>query len=163
MKLTKVLTLSTIALLGASAANADLTLTLDNPFQTFAGAGMVNYTGLISNDTTMKVMLDGDSLAPYMPGDDLPTFDITLGGDIITLNPGDTFYGDWLFGIMVDNSAREGDYAVSGMSEDLSGNTNPVLLTARFGASPSAVPEPGTMALLASSLVGGAFLIRRRK
>lgn len=168
MKLKMVIAAAALALLGATSAHAQLSITLDSPVQDATAPSFVTFSGLITNIGDDPITIVGDSLsAPAGVGIDLPQSDLVIGNFPITLGPDDSFYGDWLFGLDIPASQTasfSGTYAVLG--EDLQGNpldpfSTDYTVNIQGGGQ---VPEPGTMALLVSGLVGGSlFLVRRRK
>lgn len=165
MKLKMALAAAALAVLGASSAQAQLTIELDNPVQDASAPSFVTFSGLISNVGADPITIVGDSLsAPAGVIPDLPQSDLIIGSFPLTLGPGDTFYGDWLFGLDIPASQTTGfggTYAV--LAEDLSGNPlDPFTADYRVNIG-VVVPEPGSMALLISGLVGGSLFLRRRR
>jgi hypothetical protein len=169
MKFKMVLAAAALALMSASAANAqfDLDIVLDSPVQDATSPSFVVFNGTIFNVGTEAVTIVGDSLsAPAGVGLDLPQSDLVIGSFPITLGPGDSFRGDWLFGLDIPGSQTTsfgGTYAVLG--EDANGNPlDPFIADYRVNIGVAQIPEPGTVALLVSGLIGGSLaLVRRRK
>jgi hypothetical protein len=167
MKLKLAIVAAALALVSASAAQAQLDIVLDSPVQSASSPSFVAFNGTIFNTSdSATITIDGDSVsAPDGVGVDLPHSDLIIGSWPVTLGPGDSFRGDWLFGLDIPASQTEsfgGTYAVTGT--DAMGA--PVAFSADYrinlqGA--PVVPEPGTMALLASGLVGGSLLMKRRR
>jgi len=168
MKLKVAFAAATITLLGATVAQAQLVIELDNPVQRATSPGFVTFNGLIRNAGNDTIVVTGDSLsAPAGVGIDLPQSDLILGVFPKTFGPGDSLYGDWLFGLDIPASQTTsfgGTYAV--IVEDEAGNPlTPVTADYRVNIQgvPPTVPEPGTMALLVSGLIGGSLLMKRRR
>jgi hypothetical protein len=167
MKFKMVLAAAALALMGASAANAQLSIVLDSPTQNASSPSFVTFDGTIFNIGAFPITITGDSLsAPAGVGLDQPQSDLVIGSFPITLGPGDSFRGDWLFGLDIPGSQTSGfsgTYAVLG--EDAQGNPlTPFEAPYTVNIGVAQVPEPGTMALLVSGLVGGSLvLVRRRK
>jgi hypothetical protein len=167
MKLKMALAAAALALLGASSAQAQLSIVLDSPSQDASSPSFVTFSGLITNIGADPITIVGDGVsAPAGVIPDLPQSDLIIGNFPITLGAGDSFYGDWLFGLDIPASQTtsfSGTYSVFG--EDLQGNPlDPFNADYRVNLPQVVVPEPGAMALLLSGLVGGSlFLARRRK
>jgi hypothetical protein len=129
--------------------------------------GRVEFSGTIRNIGITDILVVGDSLsAPAGVGVDLPQGDLILGHFPLFLGPDDSFHGDFLFGLDIPagQTSFGGTYAV--FAEDELGNPlDPFLADYRVNIQGTpGVPEPGTMALLVSGLVGGSlFMARRRK
>jgi len=170
MKFKMALAAAALAMI-SSAAQAQLNIVLDlgdplapTSVATGSAPGRVEFSGTIFNIGPTAITLSSDSVsAPASVTTDLPQSDLVIGSFPITLNPGDSFRGDYLFGL--DLSAGQtsfgGTYAVFG--EDSQGNPlGPFSADYRVSIG-AAVPEPGTMALLASGLIGGSLMLRRRR
>lgn len=171
MKFKMALAAAAFALI-SSAAQAQLEIVLDlgDPLAptneiTVSGPGRVEFSGTIFNIGRVPLTIVGDSVsAPDGVGTDLPQSDLFIGSFPITIGPGESFRGDYLFGLDIPSGidSFEGVYAV--LAEDLQGMPmNPFSVSYRVNFAPAAIPEPGAMALLASSLIGGSLLLRRRK
>jgi hypothetical protein len=166
MKLKMALAAAALAVLGASSAQAQLSIALDSPVQDASSPSFVTFSGLISNIGADPITITGDGVsAPAGVIPDLPQSDLIIGSFPITLGPGDTFYGDWLFGLDIPSSQTDsfgGTYSVFG--EDAQGNPlDPFTADYRVNLQVVQVPEPGAMALLVSGLVGGSLFMRRRR
>ena len=166
MKFKMALAAAALALLGSSAAQAQLSVVLDSPVQSASSPSFLVFNGTIFNEGSTTLTIDGDSVsAPVGVGVDLPHSDLFLGSWPMTLGPGDSFRGDWLFALDIPGTQTEsfgGTYAVTGT--DALGNPFEYNTDYRVniqGGTP--VPEPGTMALLVGSLVGGSLLMKRRR
>jgi hypothetical protein len=168
MKFKMAIAAAALALLGATSAHAQLSITLDTPVQTTTVPSFVTFSGLIQNIGAFPITITGDGVGGIPAGviPDLPQSDLVIGNFPITLGPNDTFYGDWLFGLDIPASQTTsfgGTYAVFG--EDANGAPlDPFTADFRVNIQVPGVPEPGAMALLVSGLIGGSlFLVRRRK
>lgn len=171
MKLKMALAALALMAMGASAqAQLSIVLDLGDPLAPTSVAdgtspGRVEFSGTIFNLGTFPITIDGDSVsAPAGVVTDLPQSDLIIGQFPITLAPGESFRGDYLFGLDIPGGQTSfgGTYAVLG--SDAQGNPlDPAFADYRVNIA-GAVPEPGAMALLVSGLIGGSlFLVRRRK
>jgi hypothetical protein len=167
MKLKLVFAAATLMLVGATAAQAQLDIVLDSPTQDTTVPSVVNFNGTIFNNTADQTFtIDGDSVsAPVGVTPDLPHSDLVIGSWPVTLGPGDSFRGDWLFGLDIPASQTTsfgGTYAVTGT--DAAGNPFESSADYRVNIQGGpAVPEPGSTALLVSGLIGGSLLMKRRR
>jgi len=172
MKLKMALAALALMAMGASAqAQLSIVLDLGDPLAPTSVAdgtspGRVEFSGTIFNEGTFAITIDGDSVsAPAGVVTDLPQSDLIIGQFPITLAPGESFRGDYLFGLEIPagQTSFGGTYAVLG--SDAQGNPlDPAFADYRVNIQGAAVPEPGTMALLVSGLIGGSlFMVRRRK
>jgi hypothetical protein len=167
MKLKLVFVAAALTLMGASAAQAQLDIVLDSPVQSATSPSVVVFNGTIFNTGGTAITIDGDSVsAPAGVIPDLPHSDLVIGSWPITLGPGDSFRGDWLFGLDIPASQTDsfdGTYAVTGTDD----SGAPVAFSADYRVNiqgpPADVPEPGTMAMLVSGLIGGSLLMKRRR
>jgi hypothetical protein len=165
MKLKLAFAAAALMLVGATAAQAQLNIVLDDPVQSATSPSMVVFNGTIFNLGSTAFMITGDSLtSPAGVGQDLPHSDLVIGSWPVTLGPGDSFRGDWLFGLDIPASQTAsfgGTYAVTG--EDAAGAPFEFNTDYRVNLQGAAVPEPGTMALLVSGVIGGSLLMKRRR
>lgn len=171
MKFKMALAAAALAMI-SSTAQAQLSIVLDlgdplapTSVATGSAPGRVEFSGTIFNTGTFDITITGDSVsAPAGVVSDLPQSDLIIGSFPITLAPGDSFRGDYLFGLDIPagQTTFGGTYAVFG--EDLQGNQlGPFSADYRVTIGGAAVPEPGAMALLASGLIGGSIMLRRRR
>jgi len=157
-----------LTLMGTSAAQAQLSIVLDDPVQNATSPSFIVFNGTIFNIGNTAIEIQADSLAvPSGIGQDLPHSDLIIGTWPLTLGPNDSFRGDWLFGLDIPASQTTsfgGTYAVS-TDADLDGDGAPDFFAADFrvNITVAAVPEPGAMALLLSGLVGGSLVVIRRR
>jgi hypothetical protein len=171
MKFKMALAAMALMLVGASAqAQLSIVLDLGDPAAPTSVAdgtapGRVEFSGTIFNigNTTLEIV--GDSVsAPQGVATDLPQSDLIIGSFPLILAPGESFRGDYLFGLDIPAGATSfgGTYAVDTL--DNAGNQVAFGADYRVNIPQVIVPEPGTMALLVSGLVGGSlFLVRRRR
>jgi len=171
MKFKMALAAAALAMI-STAAQAQLNIVLDlgDPLAptnvaTSSAPGRVEFSGTIFNIGNTAITINSDSVsAPAAVTTDLPQSDLVLGSFPITLNPGDSFRGDYLFGldIAAGQTTFGGTYAV--FAEDAQGSPlGPFSADYRVSITGTQVPEPGTMALLASGLIGGSLMLRRRR
>jgi hypothetical protein len=153
-------------------AQAQLSIVLDagdpnspTSVQDSTAPGLVAFSGTIFNIGNTALEIIGDSLtAPAGVGVDLPQSDLIIGSFPLTLAPGDSFRGDYLFqlDIPAGQTGFGGTYALDTL--DPAGNQAAFTADYRVNIQGPVVPEPGTMALLVSGLIGGSlFMARRRK
>jgi len=147
--------------LSASAARADLVLTLDNPNQGGSQGQTLNYFGTITS-TSGTLTIIGDACTPSGPTtcDDSPLFNLTPF-DVPQASP---FHG-LLFTITIDSNAAYGVYAGSFevLALDAAGNLVVNDVDPNTGNFSAAVPEPTSMLLLGSGLSGLVGVIRRKR
>lgn len=159
-------------------AQAQLQIVLDagdplNPtsVQTSSAPGRVEFSGTIFNIGNESIVIIGDGVsAPGGVSTDVPNQDFAITNWEYTLAPGESFRGDYLFALDIPGGQTSfgGTYNVDTRltTEDPNDpNFIPTSYTAdyRVTIAGAAVPEPGTMALLASGLVGGSLFMRRRR
>ena len=157
MKLYSVMAFASLAALGAISAQAQtlplsLVITKSNDPALFGGNTV--FSGLLTNPSaTTSYLIDGSSLTSSMPFVDVQQ-DFAFSDLSFTLAPGDSHtFGD-LFELTTPNAfTYDYDYVLT------SGNTR----VAEAGFQTAAVPEPGSVALLASSLIGGGLFWTRRR
>ena len=163
MKLNFALATIALTLIGAS-AQAQLVFTVSQTSGIDPLNGYTIFTGFVSNPVgAAPVQLTSDSItAPAT----LPIFD-TQADPILTdlINPDNTFLtlspgGSHTFDDLFEANLSVG-VPISGVTYQLDSN-NTVAASYTF-AKPTAVPEPGSIALLASSVIGGGLFISRRR
>jgi hypothetical protein len=170
MKFKMALAAAALMVMGASAqAQLSIVLDLGDPnvptdTLTTTAPGFVTFSGTIFNVGTFPITIDADSVsAPASVVTDLPQSDLLLGSFPLTLAPGDSFRGDYLFGLDIPTgeTSFDGTYAVLG--SDAQGNPlDP--FSANYSVNiAGVVPEPGAMAMLVSGLIGGSIFLRRRR
>lgn len=157
---------ASLALLGAPAAQAQLSIVLDSPVQAASAPELLGFNGTITNIGNVPIMLGSESLSAAAGiGTVTINTDLLMGTWPVVLGPGEFFRGEALFALDIPAGWTDsfgGTYAAFG--EDDAGNPYEALVDYRVtiqGTAP--VPEPGTMALLVGSLVGGSLLMKRRR
>jgi hypothetical protein len=172
MKFKMALAAAALTLLsGTAQAQLNIVLDLGDPLSptsvaTATSPGRVEFSATIFNIGPSDIMITADSLAvPGGIGFDLPLTDLFLLPD--TIVAGGSYRADYLFGLDIPAAQTSfgGTYAID-TDFDPDGDGIPEFFAADFRVNiqPSQVPEPGTMALLLSGLVGGSLvMIRRRK
>jgi hypothetical protein len=137
------------------------------------------FGGTIFNDSDdLTIILTGDDVSrPAGVNVDQPLSDFDLGIFPFTLGPRESVDANYLFGIFPPDLNGYGVNPDGSLVDPVNGffytvfgedeNGNPVdPASAQYGvigAGAPVVPEPGTIALLVSSLVGGSLMLRRRK
>ena len=165
MKLNLALATAALTLLGAS-AQAQLTLTATQTGNIDPLNGYTIFSGFVSNPATAApVTIDSSSITSTLPfldvqadinfTDLIVTDPVTNTDSFLTLTPGGSHTFDDLFELDLTSGAP-----VNFTYQLNSGNTTVASVT--FPGT-SAVPEPGSIALLASSLVGGGLFVARRR
>jgi hypothetical protein len=169
MKLKMALAAAALMVMGASAqAQLSIVLDLGDPAAATSVAngtapGRVEFSGTIFNVGTTSLDIIGDSLsAPAGVGTDLPQSDLVIGSFPLTLAPNESFRGDFLFGL--DIPAGQGTFGGTYAVDTLDAAGNQVAFSADYTVNiQGAVPEPGTVALLVSGLIGGSLMLARRR
>ena len=176
MKLGISLAAATLALVGATAAQAQLTITLNAP--TTLSNGALAYGGTITNPTSSAITVNAANLGsptgmtngvqffnalggqfsdPAANTLGLSNLPLTIAGAPAGGAPG--FYSDNdLFELVVP-----ANIPLTSLVYTLSDSTGRIDGTATFTVGGTAVPEPGSIALLASGLVGGSLFVARRR
>ena len=161
MKLQLTLALATLAALGASSAQANVSFGLDS--------NLINYTGpdtmvggWINNDSNSELVLGTlNFTVPTGMGIDDVFNDPNIGDAGTTLPAHSVYHSDSLFGIL---GLPSGPGPFTGDVQLTDDSLNPNTLgAARFTVIASPVPEPGSVALLVGSGLSGLFLLRRRR
>ena len=155
-----------LTLLGASAAQAQLSLTLNTPVTLPSGALQIG--GSIANGPAPVTYTIGGANLPTANG--IQYFDALEGqysdgtnNPLLSLLPATLAPNQFLS----DNDFIELIVPAGTPLTDLiftvSDGSGTVLASTTLTVGTAAVPEPGSMALLASSLVGGSALLLRRR
>lgn len=149
-----------LALVGAVGANAQTSafdVTITPPSQLWTGTPLV-FGGTITNTTGVPLNLSTDSVNPPSNVTYTDEFGGLAGPLPFTIPVGGSYTSTDLFTITGGvTSAFTGTFSAT----DVSGAA-PVTGFADFAVTTS-VPEPGSMALLASSILGGGLFLRRRR
>jgi len=146
-----------LLLLAPLSVHADVIFNLDNPIQTSLPGGTVTFTGTLFNNDTVDVFLNGASA-------DLPYAELSVDfTDFFTLVPlslsaGGSYSGP-ILDVDVTNAAVPGDYFGSfTIQGGADGAAIDDLATENFqvtvAEAVTTVPEPSTVILLASALLG---------
>ena len=162
MKLGLILAGAALALMGANAAQAQISISLSSPttISLPGGGTALVYGGSFTNTGTTSLDIIGTTFAQtsniqffdalqgqYADG----TNDPNISSLPFTLTPGGNYSDPDLFELIAPNaSAAELRTAVASYG----------VITA---PTQTAVPEPGSVALLASGLVGGGLFVARRR
>ena len=159
MKLYSAMAFASLAVFGAISAQAQtlpLSLVITTSSHAPVFGGSVAFTGLLTNPSaTTSYIIDGSSLTSSLTGVDVQQ-DFGFSDLSFTLGPGGSHTFDDLFELTTATpSVYNYDYVLSSGSLKVA-ETN-------FNSSAGAVPEPGSVALLASSVIGGGMFITRRR
>jgi len=160
MKFNLAIATAALALMGAS-AQAQLTLTATQTSTIDPTNGYTLFSGFVSNAANGKaVVLDGSTITSSLPTVDTQadinfTDLINPDGTALTLTAGGSHTFDNLF----EADLTKG--SIAGTTYQLTSG-GPTVASFTFPTR-SAVPEPGSIALLASSLVGGGLFVARRR
>jgi hypothetical protein len=159
MRLKHLIAVAAFALVGG-AAHADITLTID-PLGPLTPGNTYTVNGTITNTGSNPVGIDGTTTPPSPPidliSDDFLNYLLGTSTGEQDINAGDSFsHSLYTFKATTPNDLIT--YGVSG--EDLTTGA-PVSAT---GVGSTAVPEPGSIAMLVGGAFGsGLFLLRRRR
>jgi PEP-CTERM motif len=153
----------------------DLTITLDSPIVGTAGGPAITVFGDITNNTVNPIYFGNESLTFNDPTSLSGNPDVIINalffGGPASVDAGLTLPGVDIFTLTIDPSAAPGTYGFN--FYDLIGGTDPNCIndgctgssgTLEFSVtvlSPVTAPEPGSLALLASGLLVGLFVLRR--
>ena len=155
--------LTVISLVAAARTSADpLVLTINNPNQTVTPGTWISFTGTLTNSTLLAFHVGGPGL---LSPEGLVNFgDIGIPSDFLTdVGPMSTVSGGVL-NVRISPTAAPGSYTATlfltgsfsdGSIELPRGEVN-ITVTA-----PAAVPEPASMILFGTGLIGAASLTRR--
>ncbi len=161
------------ALLAGAAFSAQAQATLVVTQTTAPGfllSGGTVFSGILTNTGTTPITIDGSGLTAFnkvgSTNVTIPSYDVqgdlnftdlynTTTNTFLTLQPKDSHTFDDLFEVNLSGvNNLNYDYVLT------SGNTT---VAEAFYPKPSAVPEPGSIALLASSVIGGGMFVARRR
>jgi len=162
-KISTVLSLVLASLLFAGmAASADtLPLTLTTPFQTGASGDTLTFEATVTEPGTAPVFLNGDAVT--LAGSLILDDSQFLSGFPLSMNQGDIFTGD-LFTVFIlpgtPAGLYSGTFTILGGSD---GSAQDVLGSADFNVEVSATPEPSSLLLCASGLLGIMLTFRSRR
>ena len=178
MKFYSAIAAASLAVLGAVSAQAQtlpfsLVITKTNLPGNFITGGTIFSGDLVNTSATgtSPFTIDGSGLTATTTNGvgnvvSIPSYDVqgdldftdlfnASGNPLITLGPGGSHHFDDLFELNLNGVTN-----YSGTYVFQSGN---LALATTFGSSPSAVPEPGSIALLTSGLIGGGLFVARRR
>ncbi len=159
-----------LSLIGATTAQAQLTITLTTTAPVAGFPNVTNYFGTITNPTANPIKIEGDNINTPLG---VTFYDVLAGSAVdsngdpnaaalpVTIPAGGSFTNSpaSLFQLQIPAGTPLTDLVFT--VSDGSGN---VLGSAGFTVGTADVPEPGSIALLASGLVsGGLFVARRRR
>ena len=155
MKLNLAIATAALTLMGAS-AQAQLTFTASQTSTIDPSNGYTVFTGFVINSltATSSVPLDGSTVTSALPFIDTQA-DFNFSDLPLTLAPGDSHRFDNLF----EADLTKG--SIGGTTYQLTSG-GPTVASFTFPTT-SAVPEPGSLALLASSVIGGGLFVARRR
>jgi hypothetical protein len=157
-----------LATLGTAVAKADsVTITFDEPNQTVAAGGMLQFFGTITNDTDTTIFLNTDSLT--LDGLSLTTTDQFFNTVPISLAPdgmmGDSSGDIELFDVVVSSPLLDaagvfsGSYTLIGGADGGTDTAMDNLGTASFSVTTVApTPEPSSLYLLLTGVLAMAVM-----
>jgi hypothetical protein len=162
-----------LATLGTAVAKADpvtipeVTITFDNPNQTVAAGGTLQFFGAITNDTSNTIFLNSDD--PTVDGLSLMLNDLFFTNAPSSLAPegqaGDSSGDIELFDVTASNPLLDaagtfsGSYTLVGGADGGNGTGSDVLGTASFSVTTVApTPEPSSLYLLFTGMLAMAAL-----
>lgn len=178
MKFGIALTGMALTLFGATAAQAQLTITLTSPIADANNPGYTEYFGTVTNSNNNSITVDGDNIGGPNGVPATITFVDTLAGNTPggagnpnnailpgVASQGTTYTFDPNAGAPFNRPLFElnvpAGTPLTDLTFSLSDAAGMTLGSADFTVGTSNVPEPGSVALLASSLVGGSLLMAR--
>jgi hypothetical protein len=165
MRLKHVIAVTALALVGGTAAHADIVVTLNSPGPLTPG-NTYTISGTIQNTFSDSVLIDGTSGPPVPPIQDfndifLNALQTTLGGELDLAGGASSGPLDF-YSFKASSPTDPIQYAVTGEFTSGTAIGSPVSGLGTIGA--AAIPEPGSIAmLLGGALSGGLFLARRRR
>lgn len=157
-----------LTVLAVAGAQADISITLDNPNQTGGAGQTLNFSGTITNTDSnhgdAPIYLNGDSLTFTLS--DATVVDNFFANAPVSLAPGASSGDIDLFDVELASpeslplGAYSGSYVLLGGADGGTFTAQDNLAQANFSV--NATPEPGYFAILAVGLVLMGWLHRRR-
>lgn len=149
----------------SAAAHADcIDIILTPASQSGAAGTMVTFDATLTNLTGSTIFLNGDSAttsSSFLSVDDNPF----MNNAPLSLAPGASSGPFALFGVFIAPGTAQGSYAFNTftITGGTSRGTFDPLGSAQFNVNVAVAPEPGTLVLLATGLLGLGIKLRRER
>jgi hypothetical protein len=150
-----------VLLTSANQTNADtVTLTLTDPVQTGTIGTTLSFTGILTNTGTESVLIDTSGLVldPFTTSQNL-----IFSAGALTLAPGQSTGEILLFTVTIDPAIAAPSTIIGFFSVGRSSTVDGQLAIQEFSINVEAIPEPMTLLLLGTGLVGVAVRAVRMK